>query len=218
MAKETSLLLVNYLQPTTEPKIPASGNKQSATETEKKATLRERIAKNRLSIFITVCALSTALIPPSCAFFFWAESIPEPYFDATLWAVHGFLISQLPMATWSIATALSTEDKLAIFSSARYTIPSSIVRAVMVALSMTSFLHWHTLFSHNPLHSKLHDASLLAWCFLAVIFLPRGRWIMVAKALVHVTVVVFFISVCLKFKYETVCRSEVVQAIDVHVE
>ncbi|KAK7222287.1 hypothetical protein V2G26_010290 [Clonostachys chloroleuca] len=195
MAKETSLL------PTTEPKNPATGKTQSTTE--KKATLLERIAKNRLSIFFTVCALSTALIPPSCAFFFWAKSIPEPYFDATLWAVHGFLISQLPMATWSIAGVLPTENKIAVFSSARYTAPSSIVRGVMVALSMASFLHWHTLFSHNPLHSRLHDASILAWCFLAVVFLPRGRWLLVAKALFHVTVAVFFISVCLKIKYET---------------
>ncbi|CAG9976096.1 unnamed protein product [Clonostachys byssicola] len=210
MAKETSLL------PTTEPKNPATGKKQSATE--KKATLLERIAKNRLSIFFTFCALSTAFIPPSCAFFFWAKSIPEPYFDATLWSVHGFLISQLPIATWSIATVLSTENRIAVFSSARYTVPSSIVRAVMVALSMASFLHWHTLFSHSPLHSRLHDASLLAWCFLAVVFLPRGRWLLVAKALFHVTVAVFFISVCLKIKYETVCRSGVAEVNDVHHE
>ncbi|CAH0058363.1 unnamed protein product [Clonostachys solani] len=210
MAKETSLL------PTTEPKNPATGNKQSATE--KKATLLERIAKNRLSIFLTFCALSTALIPPSCAFFFWAKSVPEPYFDATLWSVHGFLISQLPMATWSIACVLSTEDKIAVFSSARYTISSSIVRAVMVVLSMTSFLQWHTLFSRSPLHNRLHDAAILAWCFLAVVFLPRGRWVMLAKALLHVTVVVFFISVCLKFEYQTLCRSGVVEVNGVHPE
>uniref|UniRef100_A0A8H7N6B3 Uncharacterized protein n=1 Tax=Bionectria ochroleuca TaxID=29856 RepID=A0A8H7N6B3_BIOOC len=42
MAKETSLL------PTTELKNPATGNKQSATE--KKATLLERIAKNRPTV------------------------------------------------------------------------------------------------------------------------------------------------------------------------
>jgi hypothetical protein len=122
------------------------------------------------------------------------------------------------MATWSIAGVLSTEDKIGVFSSARYTLPSSIVRAVMVALSMTSFLHWHTLFSHSPLHNRLHDAAILAWCFLGVVFLPRGRLLMVAKALFHVTVVVFFISVCLKFEYQTVCRSEVVEVNGVHPE